>query len=564
MSRILYIIALLTSTTLYAADQSYPFPVLDVVRSYTGSFGEMRSNHLHSGVDIRTDGVVGKGVVAIDDGYISRISLSSGGFGLALYVAHSNGTTSVYAHLDSINETFEEYLQSERYQLKQHSVNLYPAKDMFRVKRGEQIGRAGNSGSSSGPHLHFEVRNSKLQKPLNPVKMGIITPNDHIAPTLEMLYYVEVDDSKGVERSQIQRHPIKKGRDGVYRITRTKEMWVGRRGYFVLASADRMEGSHSVFGLYSLRCRVDGETIYHYQQDGFTFDMTRYCNALSFYPYQLDSRGEKFQLRRQPALPESLLKTIHNDGIIGVDAGGRKEVEIVAIDHNGNSSTLRFTMRGKGNSDLFRSSKPKPKEVIHYDRESRFKRGDLSVTFAKGSLYRNYEFAASQSREQAKLPKGVEQLSPIYRVLSREIPLHRAMKIEIGCKVPDSLASSALVVFRNHKGECAALKSSYKNGVLEALSSSTGEFFAAIDNEPPTIKLNSHSDNEISFTIEDNFSGVESYSATLDGEWIALERKGSTLTHKYREGRCEGEMELKIEDLSGNKTVYRYGTKTNF
>ncbi len=261
----IFIVTLLAVADLNAADQlyeqkEYPYPVESVVHSFSGSFGEMRTNHRHSGIDIRTDGVVGKRVVSIDDGYISRISLSSGGFGLALYVAHPNGTTSVYAHLLSLTEPLDSYLTSERYRLKQHSVNLYPAKDQFPVARGEMIALAGNSGSSNGPHLHFEIRNSKLQKPLNPVKMGIITSVDKIAPKLDMLYYVEVDkSSNGVERQQIQRHPLRKDKSGVYRLTRTKEMWVGRNGYFVLACSDRMEGSYSVFGLYSLDGEIGGK-----------------------------------------------------------------------------------------------------------------------------------------------------------------------------------------------------------------------------------------------------------------------------------------------------------------
>ncbi|MFR9651079.1 MAG: M23 family metallopeptidase [Rikenellaceae bacterium] len=566
MRNIIYIIILFLATELRAEQlresKSYPFPVEVATQSYSGSFGEMRSNHLHSGVDIRTDGVVGKRVVSIDDGYVSRISLSTGGFGLALYVAHPNGTTSVYAHLDRLTDEMERYLHDERYRLKQHTTNLYPAKDQFPVKGGELIAYSGNSGSSSGPHLHFEVRNSKLQKPLNPVKMGVIPFNDKIAPKLNMLYYVEVDRSKsGVERQQIQRQPLRRGKDGIYRITRSKEMWIGREGYFVVACTDMMAGSYSVFGLYSLEGRLNGKTLFQFKQDGFEFDMSRYVNALSYYPFQIDYRGEIYQLRRQTGVPSTLYAHLSSDGMVGLKPGERGELEIIATDHSGNRSTLKVTLYGKDSADIFKSSQAEPKEVVAHDRESKFTRDGLRVEFVKGSTYRNYEFKAERVKADVKMAAGCRKVSDLYRVLSREVPLHRPMKIAIKCKLPDSLSSKAVVVQRNHKGDLSAIKSSYDNGEVIALSSSAGEFFVAIDSEAPTIEGGAVVDGRVNFTVKDNFTGVAKYSATLNGEWIALDMSRSTISHTLRDPNVEGELILTVTDLCGNTTEKRIDLK---
>lgn len=561
MRNIIYIIILFVASELRAEQlresKIYPFPVEVTKQSYSGSFGEMRTNHLHSGVDIRTDGVTGKRVIAVDDGYISRISLSTGGFGLALYVAHPNGTTSVYAHLDRLTDEMEKHLHDERYRLKQHTTNLYPTKDQFPVKQGELIAYSGNSGSSSGPHLHFEVRNSKLQKPLNPVKMGIFSFNDKLPPKLNTLYYFELDRAEnGVERHQFQRQPLKKGKDGVHRITRSKEMWIGGEGYFVLDCSDMMAGSYSVFGLYSLEGRLNGKPFFHFKQDGFTFDMSRYVNALSYYPLQLDNRGEIFQLRRQPAVPSTLFTHLNNDGIVGLKPGERGELEIIATDHNGNRSTVKVTLKGKDRKDHFKSSQPVAKEVIAHDRETKFSRDGLRVEFVKGSTYRNYEFKAERVSRDIVMAEGCEKLSGVYSVLSRDIPLQRPMKIAIKCNIPDSLSSKAVMVFRNHKGDLGAIKSSYKDGEVVALSSSAGEFFVATDCESPTIEGGEVKGDKISFKVKDNFTGVASYSATLNGEWIALDMSRGVISHAFRDDK-RGELILTVKDLCGNETKKR-------
>ena len=153
----------------------------------------MRPNHFHSGTDIKTDGVEGKPVVAAADGYVSRIFFSPWGYGMALYIAHPNGTTTVYGHLSRFRKDIADYVWQQRHSQRKNRVDLYCKAGMFPVKRGEQIALSGNTGSSGGPHLHFEIRDSRTQKTLNVIQQGVLKPKDNIAPLMMKLHYVEVD-----------------------------------------------------------------------------------------------------------------------------------------------------------------------------------------------------------------------------------------------------------------------------------------------------------------------------------------------------------------------------------
>ena len=196
----------------------YVYPLRDVAHYFSANFGEMRPNHFHAGTDFKTDGVEGKPVVSVADGYISRISLSPSGYGLALYVTHPNGTTSVYAHLSRFRDDIHKFVLSERRRQKRSRVDIYCSADRFPVKQGEQIALSGNTGSSMGPHLHFEIRQSSDQKSLNIIAQGVVSPKDDIAPYFMKLHYFEVDTIAGIPyHSQPTTYRVYKADNNLYR-----------------------------------------------------------------------------------------------------------------------------------------------------------------------------------------------------------------------------------------------------------------------------------------------------------------------------------------------------------
>ncbi|MBQ4540159.1 MAG: M23 family metallopeptidase, partial [Alistipes sp.] len=290
--RQLYILIVMLCAAFSAAAQSlnpadYDFPLRDVAGYYSANFGEMRPNHFHSGTDFKTDGVEGKPVVAVADGYVSRILQSPSGYGLALYVVHPNGTTSVYGHLSRFRSDIAEYVKVERRRLKQSRVDLYCKAGQFTVKRGEEIARSGNTGSSQGPHLHFEIRDSRTGKTFNIIEQGIVKPKDTISPYIMKVHYIEVDSVGGVPlNSRPETYAVHKADNTTYRTAQKTPIKVGRNGYFVVETSDRKNDVANTYGVYNLVAKIDGKAVFEYRNDGFTFDLSRYCNAVSYYPIQ--------------------------------------------------------------------------------------------------------------------------------------------------------------------------------------------------------------------------------------------------------------------------------------
>ena len=346
MRRLLISALLLCSAPVSAqhlAPEDYIFPLRDVAGLYSANFGEMRPNHFHSGIDIKTDGVTGKPVLATADGYISRIAVTPGGYGRAIYITHPNGTTSVYGHLSKFRDDIEKYVHEERYRTRRNSINLYPSADRFPLKQGEQFAWSGNTGSSAGPHLHFEIRDSRTQRTLNTISSGVIRTRDDIPPRLVKLYYVEVDSVRGVPVHARPR-PVElvEKTPGRYALKQEGALSVGGRGYFILEATDRKNDVSNTFGLWRIREFADEDPIFELRIDGFAFDQTRYCNAVTHYPMQVASRNEVIRLTRLDGCIDDFYPVLKNQALLTPSEGQSQQIRIEAEDDSGNRSILEF------------------------------------------------------------------------------------------------------------------------------------------------------------------------------------------------------------------------------
>ncbi len=254
----LFLILLAVLPALAASAQSpvpadYIFPVRNVQGLYSANFGEMRPNHFHSGVDIKTDGVEGKPLVAVADGYVSRIAVSPSGYGRALYIALDNGTTAVYGHISRFRDDLEAFVRGERQRLRRNKVDLWCTAGRFPVRQGDTVAYSGNSGSSFGPHLHYEIRETATQRTLNTVRLGIVRPKDGIPPAIVRVHYFETDTVRGipVHSERFSCDAVKTG-PNTYRLTRPEPLEVGPCGHFVVEATDRRDGVQNTFGLYIL------------------------------------------------------------------------------------------------------------------------------------------------------------------------------------------------------------------------------------------------------------------------------------------------------------------------
>lgn len=358
----------------------YIYPLEGVSRLYSANFGELRSDHFHSGIDIKTEGVIGKRVVAVADGYISRISMSPYGYGLALYVAHKNGSTSVYGHLSRFNDAVAKYVEVERYRTKSQSVNLFCTPSQFVVKQGDLIAYSGNSGSSGGPHLHFEVRDSGKQEPLNVVSSGIIKPHDTIAPLIFKIHYIETDTLQGVVREAPRKsyNVVKSGEN--YMISGGGNIAVGRSGYFVLEVSDRRNEVTNTFATHRISASIDAECFFEYVMDGFSFSNSRYSNAIGYYPLMIESRNEVIRLSATEHTDMSHYTKLLNRGVVTSQEGVKRTMKVEVADDCGNVSLLNVSLLGKADKDCYIAEEVSADNIVKVYRQFEYKGNGISVS----------------------------------------------------------------------------------------------------------------------------------------------------------------------------------------
>lgn len=572
--RRIYILALLLC--LYATawaqklDPSYyDFPLRDVAGYYSANFGEMRPNHFHSGTDFKTNGVEGKPVIAVADGYVSRILQSPTGYGLALYVVHPNGTTSVYGHLSRFRKDIADYVFAERHRLKQSRVDLYCKAGQFTVKRGEEIARSGNTGSSQGPHLHFEIRDSRTGKTFNIIKQGIVTPKDDISPYIMKVHYIEVDTVRGVPvHSRPATYAVHKADNTTYRTAQQSPIKVGRKGYFVVETSDRKNDVANTYGVYNLVEKIDGKTIFEYRNDGFTFDLSRYCNAVSYYPIQRSSRNEAMRTALLQGGTKYFYPTLVNRGVVTTTAEQTRDVEFLITDDCGNTSTLKFQIVGKADADCFKGEIDQEAYIVEYNHDFADKVDDvLSVVIPKGALYESIAMKMGRSDVEIKADSTVSVLSPAYTIHDADTPLQTSIGVVFSMPIEEALQPYTAMASVAANGRLSYIGGAYRNRRFTARTSTFGTFCLVADRTAPVIRpqftdgQDCRSRNSISFRLSDNFSGVSTYTATIDGQWVAIDYARSRATiNLAAEGITGGKshtVQITVKDSCGNTATWQ-------
>ena len=547
----------------------YEYPLRDVAGYYSANFGEMRPNHFHSGVDLKTDGVEGKAVVAAADGYVSRILQSPSGYGLALYIAHPNGTTTVYGHLSRFRKDIADFVFAERHRLRSSRIDIVCPPDKFRVARGEEIARSGNTGSSMGPHLHYEIRDTETQKTHNVIAQGVLKPKDAIAPYMMKVHYIEIDTVRGIPvNARPATYAVRKIDGNTYGLARQSPVKVGRKGYFVVEASDRKDDCANTYGIYRLRAQVDGRTFFEYRNDGFTFDLSRYCNSVAYYPVQRNSRNEAIRLAAMQGGVERFYPTLVDRGVIAADAGVKRKIDIAVEDDCDNVSTLGFEIEGKPDAECFRGEIDDERKAVYCDRDFAFKVDDaFSVVIPKGALYESAALRIERSETTPVADSTVRILSPAYRVGDKDIPLHRSIAPVFSVAVDEALRPYVVMAVVADDGRVSYAGGNYRYNRLAGRASSFGTYCLAADTVPPVIKpqfadgQDCRNRDRIAFRVSDNFSGIASYTATVDGRWVAIDlSRGRASIDLRAEGVAGGgthAIEFTLVDNCGNRAVWR-------
>lgn len=556
-------ICLLFASTFAQAQQIYStnkYPITDFRQpldisppALAGSFGEIRGNHFHSGIDFRTNQREGYPVYAVADGYISRLRVQNSGFGQALYINHPNGFTTVYGHLQRFAPKIATIVKNLEYEKKSFEIDEFPDATLIPVHKGEIIAWSGNRGSSGGPHLHFEIRDTKTEETINPQFFGIIIP-DNIPPVIHGLYVYRLNGRTFNENTPKQAIGIS-GANGNYKTTAPISL-TGEVGFGIVVT-DRHNGLSGTNGVYSIQLEVDGKKIYTSALERFAFEDSKAINSHIDYPTYLNTKRSIQKSFVEPGNPLKIYSGLVNSGRINFNDGASHQVRYIITDSKGNSSVLPFTVNA-GTAPL--AAPVIPAGIIYpYNKVNEFNTDDIKVVFPLGTLYSDLNFTYK------KLPKPTGYAwSAVHQIHNKYTPLHIGFDISIKAdNLPENLRNKALIVNSNGSSQGGF----FQNGYVKATPKNFGSFYIAIDTLAPRIVpvniaegKNMAGLSKIFFRISDNLSGIKSFNGYIDGKWALMEfdTKTATLWHSFDERTASGKhtLELVVVDMKENTRKY--------
>lgn len=562
---LVFTLASLITLTLFSQNypQDYFRSPLDIPLYLSGNFGELRSNHFHAGLDIKTQGVEGKPVYAVADGYVSRIKVSPYGYGNALYLNHPNGYTSVYGHLKSYNNTIQEHIKKTQYQRESFSVELFPPPFLFPVKKGDLIAYTGNTGGSGGPHLHFEIRDSKSEHPINPLLFGIEV-KDEVNPDIYALHIYPLDDSSYINGGTKPIRLRASGRNGEYRLINQSPGLVSGRIGFGIEAVDRMSGVGNSYGLHNIKLVLDGEIIFEQEITEFAFHEGRYINSHIDYQNYISTRRRVQKSFVSEGNKLRIYKVLKNKGIVNFNDNAIHQLQYITSDLYGNQSVLNFQVESKETRPLAKEASLRAKAVrfFEFDQRNTFVQDNLLIDIPAYTLYDDLYF---EYREEKAVPGAI---SPTYWIHNHYTPLHSYISLSIKMPPMDEKLKEKALIFSTVDGRSKYAEGGKWNGNnISVKTRSFGGYGVALDTIAPTIQsltlyqgANMKGKTGFKIRINDDFSGIDSFRASIDGKWVLMEydAKNKMLYHEFdeRTGPGKHQYELKVVDGVGNYSIY--------
>ena len=521
---------------------------IDLPLNLSGTFGEFRSSHFHYGLDVTTNKKPGYNVYSIDSGSVVRINVSTSGYGKALYINHPNGLTSVYAHLKEFSPKIQEYIKTQQYLNKSYSVQKFFNNGEMKVNKGDLIGYTGNTGGSSGPHLHFEIRDTKSQNPINPLSFNY-KYDDSNRPIIKSLYLFNEDDI--FKKRNPKKYEIKKINDSLYiadKIVYSNKIGIGIEVY------DRQSNNnYNRNGVYEVKMFIDSVLNFSYKMDKINIDESVFRKI--FYDYLLLKTKKKRIQKVYYPLNSKLNFLNHNvnTGIFKSSDKYEKDVLIEVSDWNNNKSYLNFKIEGITSNIIEKSIDgievvPSQKYLI--------KKNNIEIGFKKNSFFN-------------KVALNIEYQNDTLRIDEDIYPLRKSYNIKIYKQVEDSIIKrQSYIGLINKNGTVSYLKTNKKDNFFSTNSSILGSYTLSRDSINPEVKplnfsLNKDISNQktIRLRIYDKTSGIKSYNVFINNKWALFEHepKSNLIFHNIDDGiikNGENKITIKVIDGVGNKTEF--------
>ena len=552
-----YTVLLLFCFTIGFSQSPYPQDYfrspLDVTVVLSGTFAELRSNHFHSGLDIKTQQRTGLKIYTAAQGYVSRIKVSHYGYGKALYITHPNGYVTVYAHLSKFSPSIQKYIKECQYDKETYEVEVFPSPEELPISTDEIVAFSGNSGSSGGPHLHFEIRDNE-ERPINPMLFGLDV-KDTKAPVLSSVYAYPKDKRAHVndlnKRTELRLIPNKNGD-----YTTEPIEALGAIG-FGIVSYDQQDLAYNKNGLSNIQSFYNGNKTFEMDFKRFSFAESKHINRFIDYEMFKEKKSRIQKLFVQSGNTLSMLKDVDASGYVNVEDSTNTVYKVRLSDFKGNESWLSIPIKGKSTKEILKAPELKPNTYVIANKVNELEMDNVSVYFPTHTFYDDFHIDFSVLNDTLKLHKNTVPLMKSYTI-----------KFDITNYSDDDRDQLFIANLYGYYQRPSYLHTKRVGDMLSARTKSLGTFTLARDTISPTIKPVNFKDgkwlsklSELKVRIDDDLSGISNYRATINGKWILMEYdyKKDTLTYDFNDNvntETENNLKIIVTDNIGNSTTF--------
>lgn len=521
---------------------------LDIPIVLAGTFGELRNNHFHAGMDIKTKQREGLKVYASADGYVSRIKVALWGYGKVVYITHPNGFTTVYAHLQKFDDEIQDYVKKIQYQKQSYETgNIFPKEGELVVKKGQVIGYSGSTGGFIAPHLHFEIRDSATEKIINPMHFGLI-PKDTIVPSILKLVAYPLNNRARINRSNRKiAIPFKRIRPGLYRANKISAF--GEIG-FAIKTSDQLNATYNRNGVYSIEMKVNGKRFFFHEVETFSFAESKYINLHIDYDYFAKYRNRLQRTFKVDKNRLSTYKDLINDGKINVVDTLDYNVSIIARDFVGNTSKVLIPINGVKSNPIFSKPTDSTKYKIEHQKFNKFQDKGVTVAFPKNTFYKDFYLDFLMDSDS------------VAHIHTPTLPLNRNFTLTFNTEnYTEEQREKMYIANINNSKYPSYQRTVKKKNKFYTTTKALGKFKLLTDSIPPTIyKANFRNESSLNnkdflkIRIEDKESGINEYQAFIDDEWVLME---------YNLKRKELSYDFSDKKLAGNKHIFKLVVSDN-
>lgn len=516
------------------------------------NFGAVRTNHFHMGLDLRTNSQENLTVVAAADGYVSRIKVERYGFGNAVYITHPNGYTTLYAHLNKYYDQLDEYVKERQYKDEKWEQDITFSPGQFPVTQGQLIALSGNTGGSAGPHLHFEIRDTKTEECINPLLFGFNTP-DSIAPVISGLYWYDRRFSTyepGANGIAVKKMGNMFTTDVIQVSSPTISL--------AIKAVDKANQGFNL-GIYHAELLMDDEVMYSFSLDKMSYDDTRYINGCIDYPKLIQ---DKMSIQHLSSLPSMKLKNYSPsdlNGIINLKDENVHSVEIILKDVNGNTSRLKTKVKLSKTSDQISSTNT----TVKVNERKTITTENAEINLSKNAVYDAVNFQMSE-----KSSTNRDAVSNTIVLHSPYIPVHDnyTLKIKPNRKLTNEEKGKVVVLLDFGSGTNVA-KGKWNGDRVESEFNRLGTATLLLDQSMPSVSPGWKEGALITGSTlrlkgAATIGDIVAFRAELDGKWLRFARMKDDFVYIFDEKcpRASGSHTLKVTTVNaaGNKNTQTF------